>query len=114
MLIGKRINDRYKIKQFIGGGGMANVYLAKDMILERDVAIKILRLDFANDDELIRRFHREAQSATSLVHSNIVNIYDVGEENNIYYIVMEYVEGETLKQYIQRNHPIPIEKLLIL
>lgn len=112
MLIGKRINDRYKIKQFIGGGGMANVYLAKDMILERDVAIKILRLDFANDDELIRRFHREAQSATSLVHSNIVNIYDVGEENNIYYIVMEYVEGETLKQYIQRNHPIPIEKIV--
>lgn len=110
MLIGERINDRYKILDFIGGGGMANVYLARDMILERDVAIKILRLDFANDDEFIRRFHREAQSATSLVHPNIVNIYDVGEEKDIYYIVMEYVEGKTLKQYIQDHHPIPIEK----
>ena len=111
MLIGERINDRYKILDFIGGGGMANVYLARDMILERDVAIKILRLDFANDDEFIRRFHREAQSATSLVHPNIVNIYDVGEEKDIYYIVMEYVEGKTLKQYIQDHHPIPIVEI---
>lgn len=91
---------------------MANVYLARDMILERDVAVKVLRLDLANDDELIRRFHREAQSATSLVHPNIVNIYDVGEEDNIYYIVMEYVDGETLKQYIQNHFPIPIEKVI--
>lgn len=112
MLIGKRINDRYKIIEYIGGGGMANVYLARDMILERDVAVKVLRLDLANDDELIRRFHREAQSATSLVHPNIVNIYDVGEEDNIYYIVMEYVDGETLKQYIQNHFPIPIEKVI--
>lgn len=112
MLIGKRINDRYKIIEYIGGGGMANVYLARDMILDRDVAVKILRLDLANDDELIRRFHREAQSATSLVHPNIVNIYDVGEEDNIYYIVMEYVDGETLKQYIQNHFPIPIEKVI--
>lgn len=112
MLIGKRINDRYKILEFIGGGGMANVYLARDIILERDVAIKILRLDFANDEELIRRFHREAQSATSLVHPNIVNIFDVGEEKDIYYIVMEYVDGKTLKQYIQDHHPIPINKAI--
>ena len=112
MLIGKRINDRYKILEFVGGGGMANVYLARDIILERDVAIKILRLDFVNDDETIRRFHREAQSATSLVHSNIVNIFDVGEENDIYYIVMEYVEGETLKQYIQSHSPIPVGKVI--
>lgn len=112
MMIGRRINGRYKIVEMIGGGGMANVYLAEDMILEREVAVKILRLDFANDDELIKRFNREAQAATSLDHPNIVNIYDVGEENDIYYIVMEYVKGMTLKQYIQRNHYIPIEKTL--
>ncbi len=96
----------------IGGGGMANVYLARDMILDRDVALKILRMDFSNDEEFIRRFHREAQSATSLTHPNIVSIYDVGEEGDIYYIVMEYVDGMTLKQYIQAYASIPVEKAL--
>ncbi|MBO0959159.1 Stk1 family PASTA domain-containing Ser/Thr kinase [Neobacillus sp. MM2021_6] len=109
MLIGKRISGRYKILEMIGGGGMANVYLAHDMILDRDVAVKMLRLDFANDDEFIRRFRREAQSATSLAHPNIVNIYDVGEENDLYYIVMEFVDGQTLKQYIQQNSPLRVE-----
>ncbi len=91
---------------------MANVYLAHDMILDRDVAVKILRLDFAENDEFIRRFHREAQSATSLAHPNIVSIYDVGEEDSIYYIVMEYVEGQTLKQYIQQHSPVPVDTAL--
>ncbi|MGD6833264.1 Stk1 family PASTA domain-containing Ser/Thr kinase [Sutcliffiella halmapala] len=106
LLIGKRLNDRYKIMEVIGGGGMANVYLAHDMILDRDVAVKVLRLDFANDEEFIRRFRREAQSATSLDHPNIVSIYDIGEEDDIYYIVMEHVSGKTLKQYIQQFAPI--------
>ena len=112
MLIGKRINGRYKIIRMIGGGGMANVYLARDMILDRDVALKVLRMDFSNDEEFIKRFHREAQSATSLTHPNIVSIYDVGEEDGIYYIVMEYVDGMTLKQYIQAFSPIPAEKVI--
>ncbi|KMY45045.1 serine/threonine protein kinase [Bacillus sp. FJAT-27916] len=112
MLIGKRISGRYKIIRMIGGGGMANVYLARDMILDRDVALKVLRMDFSNDEEFIKRFHREAQSATSLTHPNIVSIYDVGEEDGIYYIVMEYVDGMTLKQYIQAFSPIPVEKAL--
>jgi eukaryotic-like serine/threonine-protein kinase len=112
MMIGKRVSGRYKIIDMIGGGGMANVYLAHDMILDRDVAVKMLRLDFANDEEFIRRFHREAQSATSLVHPNIVNIYDVDEEKDLYYIVMEYVEGQTLKQYIQQNSPVAVENTL--
>jgi eukaryotic-like serine/threonine-protein kinase len=112
MLIGKRLSGRYKVLEMIGGGGMANVYLAHDMILDRDVAVKMLRLDFANDEEFIRRFRREAQSATSLAHPNIVNIYDVGEENDLYYIVMEYVEGQTLKQYIQINSPLQVEETL--
>ncbi|WP_223700972.1 Stk1 family PASTA domain-containing Ser/Thr kinase [Sutcliffiella deserti] len=106
MLIGKRLNGRYKIREVIGGGGMANVYLAHDVILDRDVAVKVLRLDFANDEEFIRRFRREAQSATSLDHPNIVSIYDIGEEEDIYYIVMEHVSGKTLKQYIQQYAPI--------
>ena len=80
MLIGKRISGRYQILRVIGGGGMANVYLAEDMILDREVAIKILRFDFASDDDFIRRFRREAQSAASLDHSNIVSIYDVGKK----------------------------------
>lgn len=115
MLIGKRLSGRYKILKVIGGGGMANVYLARDMILDRDVAIKVLRFDFANDDEFIKRFRREAQSATSLAHPNVVSIYDVGEEDGIYYIVMEYVEGRTLKQYIQQFAPVhPREALNIM
>ena len=97
MLIGKRISGRYKLLEMIGGGGMSNVYLAHDMILDRDVAIKVLRYDFSNEEELHRRFQREALSATSLTHPNIVNIYDVGEDGDIHYIVMEYVKGETLK-----------------
>ncbi|MBT2687985.1 Stk1 family PASTA domain-containing Ser/Thr kinase [Bacillus sp. ISL-47] len=112
MIKGRRISGRYKILDMIGGGGMANVYLAHDMILDRDVAVKVLRLDFAEDEEFIRRFHREAQSATSLAHPNIVSIYDVGEEDSIYYIVMEYVDGQTLKQYIQQNSPVRIDEAL--
>ncbi|MGC8229709.1 Stk1 family PASTA domain-containing Ser/Thr kinase [Pseudobacillus badius] len=112
MLIGKRLGGRYKIIKMIGGGGMANVYLAQDIILEREVALKVLRLDFVNEEEFIRRFQREAQSATSLVHPHIVNIYDVGEEEGINYIVMEYVDGMTLKQYIQQHSPIPVEKTI--
>lgn len=115
MLIGQRLSGRYKIIETIGGGGMANVYLAKDIILEREVAIKVLRFDFSTDDEFIKRFHREAQAATSLAHPNIVSIYDVGEENGVYYIVMEYVKGKTLKQYIQQYAPLePREALDIM
>jgi eukaryotic-like serine/threonine-protein kinase len=112
MINGKRISGRYKIIDMIGGGGMANVYLVHDMILDRDAALKMLRMDFANDEEFIRRFHREAQSATSLAHPNIVNIYDVGEEDGLYYIVMEYVDGQTLKQYIQQNAPLRVDEAL--
>jgi eukaryotic-like serine/threonine-protein kinase len=112
MMNGKRISGRYRIIKLIGGGGMANVYLAHDMILDREVAIKMLRMDFANEEEFIKRFQREAQSATSLVHPNIVSIYDIGEEDDLYYIVMEYVQGMTLKQYIQQHSPVDIDTAL--
>ncbi|MBQ7137136.1 MAG: Stk1 family PASTA domain-containing Ser/Thr kinase [Bacilli bacterium] len=100
---GQKINDRYEIIKSIGEGGMANVYLARDVILDRRVAIKILRGDLANDDKFIRRFQREALSASSLSHPNIVEMYDVGEDNGNYYIVMEFVEGKTLKQYMKKR-----------
>src|SRR5699024_9368145 len=100
------------IKRTIGGGGMANVYLAYDTILDREVAIKVLRLEFANDPEFIERFDREAQAATSLSHPNIVNIYDVGEENHILYMVMEYVEGRTLIESIIKHGPVAVEEAI--
>ncbi|MDO4975464.1 MAG: protein kinase, partial [Alphaproteobacteria bacterium] len=97
---GERINDRYEITRSIGEGGMANVYLAYDVILNRRVAVKILRGDLAEDEKFIRRFQREAIAASSLNHPNIVEIYDVGEDNGKYFIVMEYIEGQTLKNLI--------------
>lgn len=99
-MINKKINDRYQILETIGSGGMASVYKAYDAILNRHVAVKVLRPQFSDDEEFIRRFRREAQAATSLSHPNVVSIYDVGEEADLYYIVMEYVEGPTLKQLI--------------
>ncbi|WP_019416037.1 Stk1 family PASTA domain-containing Ser/Thr kinase [Paenisporosarcina sp. TG20] len=115
MLLGKRISGRYKILEVIGGGGMSNVYLAHDMILDRDVAIKVLRYDFSSEDDLHRRFQREALSATSLTHPNIVNIFDVGEDLDLQYLVMEYVEGKTLKHYIVDAAPLsPVETVDIM
>ncbi|SDC64812.1 serine/threonine protein kinase [Terribacillus halophilus] len=108
MLEGRTLNERYEIHRLIGGGGMANVYLAQDVILDREVAVKVLKLEYANDDEFIARFHREAHAATSLSHPNIVTIYDVGDEEGIYYMVMEYVSGMTLKQYIQTHGTIVV------
>ncbi|WP_033543696.1 Stk1 family PASTA domain-containing Ser/Thr kinase [Planococcus sp. CAU13] len=110
MLIGRNINGRYKILKLIGGGGMSNVYLAHDMILDRDIAIKILRYDFSNEEELRRRFQREALSTTSLAHPNIVNIFDVGEDGSMPYLVMEYVPGKTLKEYIIEHSPLQPER----
>ncbi|RNF40644.1 Stk1 family PASTA domain-containing Ser/Thr kinase [Planococcus salinus] len=110
MMIGRSINGRYKLLKLIGGGGMSNVYLAHDMILDRDVAIKILRYDFSNEEELRRRFQREALSATSLAHPNIVNIFDVGEEGSLHYLVMEYISGKTLKEYIIEHSPVAPER----
>lgn len=111
MRSGERINDRYRIEQQIGSGGMANVYRAHDEILNRTVAIKVLRSEFSHNEQFIRRFEREAHAATSLNHPNIVAIYDVGDEQDIYYIVMEHVDGMTLKQYLQEEY-ISIEEAL--
>ncbi|WP_025785105.1 Stk1 family PASTA domain-containing Ser/Thr kinase [Sporosarcina sp. D27] len=111
-MIGNRIGDRYDIIGTIGEGGMSKVYVAHDVILDRDVAIKVLNYDFANEEELKRRFQREALSATSLTHANIVNIFDVGEEGELHYLVMEYVKGLTLKRFILENGPLEPEKAI--
>ena len=100
---GQRINDRYEIEKLIGEGGMANVYLAHDTILDRKVAVKVLRGDLAGDEKFVRRFQREALNASSLSHPNIVEIYDVDEDEGNFFIVMEYIEGKTLKQMIKRR-----------
>ena len=100
---GSRINDRYEIEKLIGEGGMANVYLAHDTILDREVAVKVLRGDLAGDEKFVRRFQREALNASSLSHPNIVEIYDVDEDDGNFFIVMEYIEGKTLKQLIRKR-----------
>ena len=109
---GQKINDRYEIIKTIGEGGMANVYLAKDTILDRDVAIKVLRGDLASDEKFVRRFQREALSASSLSHPNIVEIYDVGEDDGNYYIVMEYVPGKNLKQVLKKRGNLTVSEVI--
>lgn len=100
---GTFLGNRYEIIEKIGSGGMSDVYRAKDHSLGRDVAIKVLKSDFAQDSSFVTKFRAEAQSAAALEHPNIVNIYDVGSEDGLYYIVMEYIEGITLKQYIAKK-----------
>ena len=109
---GELIDNRYKIISSIGEGGMANVYLAWDTILEREVAVKILRGDLAEDEKFIRRFQREANSASSLKHPNIVEMYDVGEDNGRYFIVMEYVDGKTLKSLIKKRGALNLNEAI--
>lgn len=101
--IGSFIADRYEILEKIGAGGMSDVYKAKDQVLGRYVAVKILKQEFAEDVNFVTKFHTEAQSAAGLQHPNIVNIYDVGSEDHMHFIVMEYVEGITLKTYIEKK-----------
>lgn len=115
-MIGKVLGDRYEVIEQIGGGGMALVYKAKCLLLDRFVAIKVLKDEFINDEEFIRKFRRESQAAASLSHPNIVNIYDVGVENDgdkqIHYIVMEYINGKTLKEIIKEKGKLSIDNAL--
>ena len=100
---GIRLAGRYEIIERIGAGGMSDVYVAKDHSLGRQVAVKILKPEFAEDKTFVSKFRAEAQAAAGLEHPNIVNIYDVGTEGSLYFIVMEYVEGITLKTYISKK-----------
>lgn len=109
---GYELNHRYKIIKSLGEGGMANVYLAHDLVLDRDVSVKLLRLDLRDDPSTKRRFEREAMAATQLNDPHIVGIYDVGEEHGIQYMVMEYVKGTDLKTYIHDHYPIPLPQVI--
>ena len=108
-MIGKVLGNRYEIVEKIGDGGTAFVYKGIDNLLNRYVTIKILRPEFVSDQDFLRRFRREAQSAASLSHPNIVSIYDVGAENGIHYIIMEYVKGRSLKAIIEEEGPLPVD-----
>lgn len=113
-MIGKVLANRYEVLARVGEGGMAVVYRARDTLLERMVALKVLRPQYASDIEFVERFRREAQTAASLSHPNVVNIYDVGEEAEIHYIVMEYVEGRNLKEIIRQEGPLPIRTAVFI
>ena len=109
---GYEIGHRYRIIRSLGEGGMANVYLAHDMVLDRDVSVKLLRLDLRDDPSTKRRFHREAMAATQLNDPHIVGIYDVGEDHGLQYMVMQYVKGTDLKAYIKKHYPIPLPQVV--
>ncbi|MEK5236778.1 Stk1 family PASTA domain-containing Ser/Thr kinase [Paenibacillus sp. FSL L8-0470] len=109
-MIGHELGGRYQVIERIGGGGMALVYRAHDILLNRNVAIKVLRNQFVHDEEFIRRFRREAQSAASLSHPNVVSIYDVGQEDEVHYIVMEYIEGKNLNEIIKERAPLQVDE----
>ena len=109
---GQRINGRYEIIRSIGEGGMANVYLAYDTILNRNVAVKLLRGDLANDEKFVKRFQREAIAASSLNHPNIVEMYDVGVDEENYFIVMEYIDGITLKSLIKKRGALTVRETI--
>lgn len=108
----RRLGARYELQEPIGGGGMAVVYRAVDTLLDRTVAVKMLRPQYAGDDEFVSRFRQEAQSAARLSHPNIVNLYDIGVSNNEYYLVMEYVDGPTLKDVIRKSAPMEVEDVI--
>jgi len=111
-MVHRILHQRYELQELIGGGGMADVYRARDKLLDRPVAVKILHEQFRSDREFIDKFHREAQAAARLSHANIVNIYDVGVEGDEHYIVMEYVPGSTLKDLIRQQGHLPADQAL--
>jgi serine/threonine protein kinase/beta-lactam-binding protein with PASTA domain len=106
----KILNNRYELQQKIGEGGMARVYRGRDMRLNRQVAVKVLHSHYAADTGFLQRFHHEAQAAANLRHPNIVDVYDVGQDGDVHYIVMEYVPGSDLKALLMRNGSLPIEQ----
>ena len=106
------VGDRYEIIEQVGAGGMADVYKAKDQKLNRFVAVKVMKREFSEDKTFVTKFREEAQSAAGFTHPNIVSVYDVEEADGLYYIVMELVEGITLKQYIERKGKLPVREVI--
>lgn len=113
-MTGKMLGQRYRLEEQLGGGGMAVVYKAMDTLLNRLVTIKILRSEYASDEAFVERFRKEAQSIARLSHPNIVHIHDVGKDNNVHYLVMEFIEGQNLKDIIRKDAPLPVERVITL
>src|SRR5213082_656852 len=103
-------NGRYELHRRLARGGMADVFLARDQLLDRPVAVKVLFPEYATDPSFVERFRREAQSAANLNHPNIVSVYDWGQEQGTYFIVMEYIEGRSLRQMIREDGPLPAKQ----
>ena len=97
------LGKRYEVLSKVGAGGMADIYKGRDRMLNRYVAIKVLKKEYKEDENFVRKFRSEAQAAAGLMHPNIVNVYDVGEDRGLYYMVMELVDGITMKEYIERK-----------
>ena len=112
--VSDRIAERYELKEVVGTGGMASVYCAYDTLLERNVALKILHAHYGEDAEYVERFRREARAAAQLSHPGIVTVIDRGEENGRQFIVFEYVDGETLKEIVERSGPLPVRRVIVL
>ena len=108
-MVGMILGDRYELLEIVGEGGMAIVYKARCRILNRTVAVKVMKEEFVRDDNFVQRFKTEALAAASLSHPNLVNIFDVGQQGDCYYIVMEYVQGMTLKEMIEQQKPLAVD-----
>ena len=111
-MVGRVLGGRYALGERLGGGGTAFVYKGRDSLLNRTVAVKVLNTQLTSDEDFVAKFRREAQAAASLSNPHIVGIYDVGQDGDIYYIVMEYVEGKTLKHYITDKGPLAMSQSL--
>ena len=113
-MVGELIAGRYELKELVGAGGMSSVYRAHDRLLERDVALKVLHEQFSADADYVERFRREARAVAQLSHPNIVTVIDRGEQAGRQYIVFEYVDGENLKQLVEREGPLPVAEAIAL
>src|SRR5437588_12089470 len=113
-MTGEVIAERYELEELVGRGGMSSVYRARDRLLERTVAIKILHEHYSRDEDYVERFRREARAAAKLSHPNIVTVIDRGEADGRQFIVFEYVEGENLKQLLARTGPLPVRQAIAI
>src|SRR5438093_3832636 len=113
-VIGEVVADRYELEELVGSGGMSSVYKAFDRLLERNVALKILHAQYTDDDEYVERFRREARAVAQLSHPNIVTVIDRGEDGGRQFIVFEYVDGENLKELVDRTGALPVRRVLEL
>ena len=108
-MVGEVLSDRYELEELVGTGGMSSVYRAHDRLLDRKVALKVLHEQYTDDEEYVERFRREARAVAALSHPNIVTVIDRGEHDGRQFIVFEYVDGENLKQLIERRGPAPVD-----